>query len=197
MGINRRASDPITVDELTFETIVSTYYEPLYRFAFSLSRQESSACDLTQETFYRWATKGHQLRDKTKIKSWLFTTLYRQFIGQQRRETRFPHVEVEASSHELPHVAPTMDRKVDGAALIDLLSKVTEIYRAPLVLLYLEDHSYQEIATVLDIPIGTVMSRLSRGKEQLRMLLALHTEDAEKQKRSNITPLDRGRNRMN
>jgi len=176
------------VDELTFESVVNAYYEQLYRFAYSLSHQESNACDLTQETFYRWATKGHQLRDRSKVKSWLFTTLYRQFVGQQRRETKFPHLELGDIQHELPHEALALDREVDARVVIEALGQVTEIYRAPLTLLYLEDHSYQEIADILDIPIGTVMSRLSRGKEQLRAMLAVGPASS----RSNITPLKRG-----
>ena len=54
---------------------------PLYRFALSLSRQESDAADLTQQTFFLWASKGHQLRDQSKVKTWLFTSLYREFLG--------------------------------------------------------------------------------------------------------------------
>ena len=63
-----------------FEGIVAQFYEPLYQFAFSLTRAEADACDLTQQTFYVWATKGHQLRDQTKVKTWLFTTLHRAFL---------------------------------------------------------------------------------------------------------------------
>ena len=174
------------MDALSFETIVNAYYEPLYRFAYSLSQRESDACDLTQETFYRYATKGHQLRDKSKVKSWLFTTLYRHFIGQQRRDSRFPHFDVTSIDHELPNVAPSVARDTDGSTAIEALSQVSEIYRAPLALLYLDDHSYREIADALDIPIGTVMSRLARGKDQLRRLLA----DPSAQSVSNITPLD-------
>src|SRR5688572_15564417 len=78
-----------------FEAIVTEHYEPLYRFALSLTRAESDACDLTQQTFYVWATKGHQLRDRAKIKTWLFTTLYRSFLVSKRRQYRFPHCELE------------------------------------------------------------------------------------------------------
>src|SRR5216117_2004540 len=68
-----------------FEQIVSQHYEPLYRFAFSLARTEADACDLTQQTFYIWATKGHRLRDRSKVKSWLFTILHREFLNIRRR----------------------------------------------------------------------------------------------------------------
>ena len=68
-----------------FEQIVSQHYEPLYRFAFSLTRSEADACDLTQQTFYIWATKGHQLQDRSKVKSWLFTTLHREFLNRMEQ----------------------------------------------------------------------------------------------------------------
>ena len=76
---------------LNFESVVAHYYEPLYQFAFGLTRVEADACDLTQQTFYVWATKGHQLRDQTKVKTWLFTTLHRAFLESRRRQVRFPH----------------------------------------------------------------------------------------------------------
>jgi RNA polymerase sigma-70 factor (ECF subfamily) len=65
------------VADLDFEKLVEDYHMPLYRFALSLSRKESDAADLTQQTFYLWASKGHQLRDASKVKTWLFTSLYR------------------------------------------------------------------------------------------------------------------------
>ncbi|HXB59356.1 MAG TPA: RNA polymerase sigma factor, partial [Candidatus Acidoferrales bacterium] len=77
-----------------FENLVSSHYGTLYQFALSLTRDEAEACDLTQETFCIWAAKGHQLRDVTKVKTWLFTTLHREFLGSRRRQTRFPHVEL-------------------------------------------------------------------------------------------------------
>jgi len=67
------------VANLKFEQLVEQYYVPLYRFGLSLSRNEPDAIDLTQQTFLTWASKGHQLRDKAKVKTWLFTTLYRAF----------------------------------------------------------------------------------------------------------------------
>ncbi len=66
-----------------FEGLVEQYYRSLYQFAFSLAQSESEACDLTQQTFYIWATKGHQLRDVSKVKSWLFTTRVNQLDSAQ------------------------------------------------------------------------------------------------------------------
>src|SRR5580693_6742131 len=89
-----------------FESLVARFYAPLYQFAFSLTRAEADACDLTQQTFTIWATKGHQLRDASKVKTWLFTTLHREFLDSRRRQVRFPHLELDASEAELPTVSP-------------------------------------------------------------------------------------------
>jgi RNA polymerase sigma-70 factor (ECF subfamily) len=159
-------------DGLDFESVVARYYEPLYQFAFSLTRAEADACDLTQQTFYVWATKGHQLRDPAKVKTWLFTTLHRQFLESRRRLTRFPHNELDAASHELPVITPEMANQLDSAQVLQALQQVDEIYQAPVALFYLEDCSYKEIAEILEVPMGTVKSRISRGIGQLQSLLA-------------------------
>lgn len=160
------------VDETEFEQIVGAHYESLYRFALTLARNEADACDLTQDTFFVWATKGGQVRDKSKTKSWLFTTLHRKFLGARRHDTRFPHYEVDAAEYQLPTISPASVYEMDAGAVMSALMQVDEIYRAPLTLLYLEDHSYRDIAEILEIPIGTVMSRISRGKMLLREKLA-------------------------
>jgi len=186
MGINSGSVTLTVVAEVDFEQLVSAWYESLYRFALSLTQSEAEACDLTQQTFYLWATKGHQLRDKSKVKSWLFTTLHREFLGSRRRGNRFPHHGLEQVEHELPAVSPAVVNALDGSTVMEALLQVDELYRAPLMLFYLEDHSYQEIADLLEIPTGTVMSRLSRGKAQIRELLALKVQQAERK----IVPFD-------
>ena len=191
MGLKKRGiiEQPTTltvVDEPDFEQLVSTFYESLYRFGLSLTRREAEACDLTQQTFYLWATKGHQLRDKSKVKSWLFTTLHREFLGSRRRGNRFPHHGIDQVEHELPSVSPTVVNALDGSTVMEAMMQVDELYRAPLMLFYLEDHSYQEIADLLEIPTGTVMSRLSRGKAQIRELLSMKAGQPERK----IVPLD-------
>jgi len=159
-------------DGLDFESVVARCYEPLYQFAFSLRHTEADACDLTQQTFYVWATKGHQLRDPAKVKTWLFTTLHRQFLESRRKLTRFPHHELEAMGCELPVITPTLANQLDSAQVLKALASVDEVYQAPVALFYLEDCSYKDIAEILDVPMGTVKSRISRGIGQLQSLLA-------------------------
>jgi RNA polymerase sigma factor (sigma-70 family) len=156
---------------LEFENIVTHHYGPLYQFAFSLTRNEAEACDLTQQTFYIWAAKGHQLRDVSKVKTWLFTTLHREFLGSRRRQTRFPHIELDDAAGDLPAVPPASVNQLDSEQLIEALGQLEDVYRAAVVLFYLEDYSYNEIAQVLDIPLGTVKSRLTRGLHRLHHLL--------------------------
>jgi RNA polymerase sigma-70 factor, ECF subfamily len=155
-----------------FESVVADYYRPLYRFALSLTCSEAEACDLTQQTFYLWATKSHQLRDPSKAKSWLFTTLHRSFLGTRRAQTRFPHSEITEMESELPIIAPEMARQLDATQAVEALGQMDETYRAPVALFYLEDFSYQEIADVLEVPIGTVKSRMARGLARLKHIFA-------------------------
>ena len=172
-----------TTDPTVFEHLVDQFYQPLYRFAYSLSKSESTACDLTQQTFFIWATKGHQLRDPSKAKSWLFTTLHREFLAGRKRESRYPHYEINMMEAELPQVTPEAIRNADVNDVLEALNGLEEVFRAPLLLFHLQDHSYKEIADVLNIPIGTVMSRIARGREHLFRLLADHiTNDRSKDK---------------
>ena len=156
-----------------FAQVVDAHYAALYRFALSLARNTSDACDLVQQTFFIWATKGHGLREAAKAKSWLFTTLYREFLRGRRRDSRSSSLE-DLPADQADIAAEDVDRaaKMDAGLVLAALQTVEETFRAPLTLFYLEDLSYQEIAETLEVPIGTVMSRLSRGKAQMRAALA-------------------------
>jgi RNA polymerase sigma-70 factor, ECF subfamily len=158
-------------DNMDFESLVADYYGPLYKFAFSLTRDEADACDFVQQTFCIWANKGHQLRDATKVKTWLFTTLHREFLGVRRKQTRFPHVDLEYAAEELPAVPSATVNRLDTAQMLAALSQLDEIHQAPVALFYLQDYSYNEIAAILDVPLGTVKSRLARGLGRLHQLL--------------------------
>lgn len=164
-----------------FADLVDAYYEALYRFGYSLTRNPEHAADLVQETFCIWAAKNEQLRDRSKAKTWLFTTLHREFLGQRRKQARFSdeplddNVEQEVSGND-----ERADRQMDGQRVVELLGEMDEMYQAPLALFYLQQHSYKEIAEILDVPIGTVMSRLSRGKELLRKRMTSEPSSAPK-----------------
>ena len=170
------------LDDATFEEVVNAHYESLYRFALSLAHHEAEARDMTQEAFAQLARKAHQIQERTKIKSWLFTTLYRAFVDSRRWKTRHPHVEVDASEGELPVTLPDAADRIDAAVALQALQQVPDVYRAPLTLFYLQQHSYLEIAEILGVPPGTVMSRISRGRAVLRQLM----ED----KPRNVVPLE-------
>ena len=156
----------------TFTRLVDQHYPGLFRFALSLARSQADACDLTQQTFYLWATRGHTLRDLAKAKTWLFTTLYREFLRGRRRGARVTSIEeLPPGESEIADAEIDQARRLDGGLVLAALGEVEENFRAPLTLFYLEELSYLEIAETLDVPIGTVMSRLARGKAQLRAAL--------------------------
>ena len=175
-----------TVTEVDYEQAVNSFYEPLYGFAYSLSGNENDACELTQETFARLVAKSGQVRDEAKVKSWLFTTLYRVFLGWKARERRLPHLEISSVEHELPPIAAELVDIMERDTVREALLKIDERYRVPLTLYYLEEHSYEEIAELLEIPIGTVMSRLSRAKRLMRESLAARSIGEQR----TIVPLD-------
>src|SRR5215831_1047995 len=82
------------------DELAMRHYAPLFRFALSLTETDTEALDLVQQTFYRWAAKGHQLRDASKLKTWLFTTLYREYLASRRQQNRFPLVTLETLHDE-------------------------------------------------------------------------------------------------
>ena len=160
----------------SFHQLVDDHYQGLYRFAYSLCKDEHTACDLTQQTFTIYAQKGDSIRDPGKAKSWLFTTLYREFLRLYRRnhrtESRDPEI-----LEETFHLSETPNPDtLDHPRVLGALEQLEEIYRVPLTLFYLRSLSYIEISEVLDMPIGTVTSRLSRGKTRLKRIFLDSTE---------------------
>ncbi len=156
---------------LDFDQLVEEFYQPLFRFALSLAKNEGDACDLVQQTFSLWARKGHQLRDESKVKTWLFTTLRREFLGTVRKGNRYSDEPLEEGASE-GACDPAQADAVDAGTVMRILNDLPVEYREPLTLFYLRGTSYAEIAEILEIPMGTVMSRLSRGKAQLRKRLS-------------------------
>ena len=155
----------------SFERFVEEHYEAAYRFASSLSGNHHDACDITQQAFYLAHTRSHQLRDAAKRKQWLFTILHREFLRTRRRDTAHPQTTLEFSEPALPHITVDHAARLDSKAVLVVLQTLDDNFRMPLALFYLDQLSYKEIAAALDVPIGTVMSRLARGKQMLRQRL--------------------------
>jgi RNA polymerase sigma-70 factor (ECF subfamily) len=165
------ATEPDSKPPEGFERFVDEYYQPAYRFAFSLTGNHNDACDITQQAFYLAYTRSHQLRDAAKRKQWLFTILHREFLSSRRRETAHPQINLEFSEPQLPPITVDHATNMDSKAVLLVLQELEVNFRIPLVLFYLDQLSYKEIAKTLDVPIGTVMSRLARGKQMLRLKL--------------------------
>ena len=151
------------------ETVVLQYYRQLYRYALSLTGHESDAADLTQQTAVKFALKWQDIREDAAIKSWLYTTLYREFLLLRRRERNTIAFD-ELLLPEAPRETTPQELRVDGRTALEALGKMDEPHRSVLSLFYVEDLSYREIAGILGVPAGTVMSRLSRAKDALRRL---------------------------
>ena len=125
------------MNESDYEDAVVNFYEGLYAFAYSLTGNQHDASELTQEAFYRLLTRGATVRDFSKVKSWLFTTLYRIFLRWEWRSARLPHFEISTVENEIsPVTQDQMDVLLDSAVR-DSLLELEERYRAPLMLFYL------------------------------------------------------------
>ena len=160
-----------TTDEQLLERTVEEFYQPLFGYAMRLCGNVTEALDYTQQTFYLLQQHWNSIRDFSRVKSWLFTTLYREFLNRRKKRARHPHVEWEDASLELPSIDAKQASEMDATVVHEALQELDACYRRPLELFYLSDLSYKEIAERLEVPIGTVMSRLSRGKAELRKRL--------------------------
>src|ERR1700756_1944087 len=116
---------------IDFNALVDSFYTAPYRFALSLSRKESDGADLVQQTFYIWALKGHQLRDESKVKTWLFMTLYREFLARRRHDDRFIDViDGDTRLIDAPYLSPAAVDALDAATVQEALHQLDAPYRA-------------------------------------------------------------------
>jgi len=159
----------------TLRELVDEYYVRLYRFAYRLSGSAADAEDLTQQTFLTAQTNLHQLREPEHAKAWMFSIMRNTYLKGRRRQKQTEIVSLENA----PEPSETSDEaaKLRMEDLQAVLDELPDEFREPLILFYFQEFSYKEIADVLEVPLGTVMSRLARGKKQLRNRLA--SEDSE------------------
>jgi RNA polymerase sigma-70 factor (ECF subfamily) len=151
--------------------LIDAHYEALFRYAYRLSGSAADAEDLTQEAFGKAIARLAQLRDPDRAKPWLFRILRNGYLHRVRDEKRHRLIPLDAVG-DLPERAGDEQPDIDPARLQAALSELDEAFRTPLILYYFEDFSYRDIADQMDLPIGTVMSRLARGKAYLRSQLA-------------------------
>lgn len=154
----------------TIETLVDAHYETLYRYAYRLCGAPQTAEDLTQETFCQAQKNLHQLRDQARAKSWLFSILRNAFLHRLRSSKQEKEISLEGLN-EIPERASEPTLPIDSAQLQQVLNELPEAFRTPIILYYFEDFSYRDIAEQMNVPLGTVMSRLARAKTFLRQRL--------------------------
>jgi RNA polymerase sigma-70 factor (ECF subfamily) len=151
----------------TVQKLVEEHYLALYRYAFRLSGKAADAEDLTQDTFCQAQLKLAQLRDPACTRAWLFRILRNAYLHRVRSEKHEQLVslnDVGELSEPLPELLPP----VDSEQLQCALNELPESFRTPIILFYFEEFSYRAIAEQMDLPLGTVMSRLARAKAFLR-----------------------------
>jgi RNA polymerase sigma-70 factor (ECF subfamily) len=154
--------------------LVKEHHAAVYRYACRLCGCPAEAEDLTQQTFLIAHQKLHQLRDTACATAWLLAITRRAFLKSVRRPRPTPTSDVELLASEAVAVAANSG-PIDQERLTAALHELPDEFRLVLLMYYFEDLSYQQMAEQLEIPIGTVMSRLSRAKGHLRARL----EDAE------------------
>ena len=171
-----------------FEAEALPFLDDVYRFALSLTRDASDADDVVQETFLRAYRSWHTFQPGSDARRWLFTITRNVFLRSKERERR--HVEVEDGDLEaLSSFATHTDMARDGSdqilSRIDLgpalrraLDDLDEPFKSAVMLVDLEDQSYEAASQILAVPIGTVRSRLFRGRRILQDKLYTYARDA-------------------
>ena len=169
-----------------FRELVFPHLKFLYNVAYRYAGNRQDAEDMVQETAYTALKNLHQLREEKGCKSWLFTILKNLHFRELRHKARctvppfndndtdYPDQLQEVA--QLRNAEEALAKRIDSLRIQQVLNDLPEKYKSPLILYYVEGMSYREISEVADIPLGTVMSRLSRGKELLKkgLLTSVH-----------------------
>lgn len=141
----------------------------LRRFALWLTRESASADDLVQSALERALSRWSSRREDEALRPWLFTILYRQFLDTRRRAQRYASL-LEHFHRHTQSEQPSVEREVIAQSTLQSLELLPIEQRNLLLWISVEGLSYQDVAQILDVPIGTVMSRLSRARQALRRL---------------------------
>ncbi|MCQ2996964.1 sigma-70 family RNA polymerase sigma factor [Pseudomonas syringae] len=138
------------------------------RFALSLTRNSSGADDLVQASLEKALSAWKDKRIEGDLRAWLFSILYRQFLDAHRRSRRYSRMLELFTGGADEDYQPSVERTVVAQSTLGAFERLNTEQRALLLWISVEGLSYKEVATILDVPIGTVMSRLSRARQALR-----------------------------
>jgi RNA polymerase sigma-70 factor (ECF subfamily) len=170
-----------------FSALALTALDDVYRFARSLTRDEADAEDVVQEAYLRAFRSWHTFQPGTDVRRWLFTIARNVFLRSRERGQR--EVTLDDDGAEAVDAAqskegwirrgldPLLARTDLAPAIQQALDEIPEVFRSAVVLVDLEDQSYEDAAELLSIPVGTVRSRLFRGRKLLQEKLILHAQD--------------------
>ena len=163
-------------NKIGFGQAALEHIDALYGYAMTLTRHTSEAEDLVQETYVRATAAANRPDINSNLKGWLFVIMRNTWLNQLRHQNNGPHfVDLDANepsvseAPENPHVVYL--RKLEQTQVWEAIESLPHAYREIILLRDIEGFTYQEIATVLDCPAGTVMSRLGRARGKLRKLL--------------------------
>ena len=173
IGLFKRKSEEEKLWEI-FEQEAMPLSPDLFRVAMYLKRDRDLAEDLLQETLMQGLKSFHRYEPGTNCKAWLTTIMYNTHYKQLRKQTNMQIVQdPEEKIMQTLAFEPSIPQRLTDEDIIRAVEKVPDIFREVILLCDVEDFSYKEIASMLDIPIGTVMSRLHRGRKLLRGELAV------------------------
>jgi RNA polymerase sigma-70 factor (ECF subfamily) len=176
--------------EERFEQLTLPHLADISRFARSLTRDSTAADDLVQETYLQALRGWHTFREGSDARRWLFTICHNAFVRMKRRENRYvvaadTDAELESSATASAHWEAQQSGALDALAVMDLgpaietaLAALPPVFLAAVTLVDVEGMSYEEAAAILEIPIGTVRSRLFRGRRLLQDALFAFARDA-------------------
>jgi RNA polymerase sigma-70 factor (ECF subfamily) len=175
----------------SFGHLIENEMPRLRRYARTLTRDTIAADDLVQDCLARALAKSHLWQAGTDLRAWLFTILHNQYVNQVRRAVREGVSVIVDDVEPSLTSGPTQHKKLELRDLERALGMLPEEQRAVILLVGLEGLRYEEVAAVLDVPVGTVRSRLSRGREMLRHLMGMTASDdaAEAGRRSRYKPV--------
>lgn len=169
-------AQPASSDSARLRDLVEQHYSAIYGYAYRLSGAVADAEDLTQQTFMIAHQKLHQLREQDKVIRWLYTIARTCFLKSRRRQRPSAAANFELDVNEIPERFCD-DAPFDEERLQAALNELGDEFKLCVTMFYYEELSYKEIAEQLEIPIGTVMSRLARAKGRLRYALAADSDE--------------------